>query len=97
MTYFGRVVMLIYKQYLNVLWMKIDYLDIFLFHQPFLMNVYLLSSTALWKNIVSRPFTLGKTILNADEIVWVLYFSKTAELQCLFNTNIQLICSNDQI
>lgn len=90
MTCFGRALMLIYKQYLNVLWMKMDYLDIFLFHQPFLVNVSLLSSPALWKNIISRPFTLGKTILHYYEIVWVIYFSKTAELLCSLNTNIQL-------
>lgn len=74
--------------------MKMDYLDIFLFHQPFLVNVSLLSSPALWKNIISRPFTLGKTILRSCEIVWVMYFSKTAELLCLLNTNIQLFHLN---
>lgn len=89
--------MLIYKQYLNVLWMKMDYLDIFLFHQPFLVNVSLLSSPALWKNIITRPFTLGKTILHSCEIVWVMYFSKTAELLCLLNTNIQLFHLNYEI
>lgn len=97
---FGRVVKFIYKQYLNVLWTKIAYLDTFLFHQPFLMNVSLLSSTALWKNI-SRFFTLEDhlnflwsslgTVFQQDyrTAVFVEYKYQAFCLNYLFKTNKQ--------
>jgi len=69
----------------------------FSFSSTFSYECVLIVINSFMEKYHIKTFTLGTTILISCEIVWLLYFTKTAELQCSLNTNIQLFCVNYQM
>lgn len=96
MTYFGRMVMLICKQYLDILLMNIDYCSTFFLPTISYEHVFIVIKSFMEEYPI-KTFHSRQDHLNFPLNNPVLQFLEIAELPCSLDTNIQLFCLNYSI